>query len=1186
MNVQSKGARRTLAAVCSAAVVAAGASFFAAPAHAAGVTLAYGPTSTSATITNLNPLASAANAATAYGLKVTGATASDPDPMRLSVLTGPTGGSVSVERRAGNGAPTSARIGVTAATTVNGGGAAGGGNTIPVADETGFSVGDWIVLLGTTSATTEFAQVSAVAANTLTTNTNLVNTHASGKVVYDLGAPDGTATTLPGDESGNASVTVAAATGFAVGDWVRVDGDADAVAKNDIRQITAISGTTFTLNAALQGGGLHGAGDDFVKLGSTGTGASAAAAGDTSLTVTTSKGISAGDSVLVSDGTTNETALVSAVPDATTLTLADPLGFAHAVGSLAVKLQSTAVGFSPVAVGYSHQVVNYSTSTNSDNMYLAATKPGTYTLQFYKDRNGNSVYDSSQDDAAPVFTLTVKDVNTTTADTSDDLAPVLTVPPSVTLGQTITPTVSLGGLSSIDTRGSSGSPSVGVLGSALATASAITFTNNSGIGGGGAGTRAFDGTNIYRQSDVAGVADTDTTTFTIGSGITRTAQTTFVDNTVNSVAEDVTNVVGTVKDDAGAGARTVHIKTGTGTVTYTATVKHGGTVVSGALVYFTLTTGTHSPGLTADGTLVSSNSTTKVYSAVSDSDGVATLKVTSDTTTAGTTYTVLPSSNTHDGDLLSASYETVAATTLENTNSAASLLVTPGSSATLTGRLLDQFDAPFVPTGSDPLQVAVRIPAGGATDGNAALSGGSFSYTYTPATTPTAGTQTSFDFYYNATTPVDGTDSAINWASTATPASVTITAPVASATVTQKAATAAHGAGTVVTGSTLDASSAGLAYKVVTLSGTPGVYFSTVANPTTSSTDDLKTSLDVATNGSGAYTAYAFFTRIGTATITATSGTATKSVDVSVTQTADPYKVVAIDSAVQPGGTSVVSGRVENGFGFPVSGAQVDLSLGASTLAALGATSVTTSSDGVWSTTLSGASDGDGQATLTATLHGQTTNVTADTTWLDDAGLTIPHGEYQDTATITVDPNINRTTVSAPASHAGAGMVRLTGHAKPGATVEVYAKPTGTSTPFALVGVATAGTDGDWSDSEYVARTTTFYAKTTVSSSSTVTVVVTAPSHTPRDTIAKAGCTALGSGKVAVSITGNGNGRTVVTVYQLVGTKWVKVTTVKVSSKGAASAKVKLGKGKRTLKLVYATPGKTATSKTVTVTVK
>ena len=1172
MNLQGKGARRSLAAVCSTAVVAAGVSFMAAPAQAAGVTLGFGPTATSATIVNLDPTVSATTAGTAYGLKITGSSV-DSAPVRVAVLSGPTNGVLKIQRRAGNGIPVPTSAVVTAATTV-GTAVVAGDTSVAVASSTGFAAGDAVALTGA-DGLTEYALVSSTSAGHVVLDDGAVNAHAIGKAVYDLG-PAGASTTLTADPGADAtSLTVGSTAGMSVGDLVSIAGDT--LAHGQVRRITAKTGTTLTVAAISHTDADHDVTMEVVDLGPGTDVHGAVTAADTSVTVASTAGFAAGDNIVISDATTTETLTVSAITSGTVLALAEAATAAHATGSAVFKVGATASGWTSVPVGVSRQVPGFNLATNNDSIYLAARTPGAYTLQFFKDRNGNSVYDAGQDDATPVFTLTSMDVDNVVAGTSDDLAPTLTVASSVGVGQAITPTVTTG-LTSVDTRGSVSG--VGVLGTAVAANSTLVFTPGAtGINGGGAGALSFDGTSIYRTSDVSSTAGSASTAFSIGSYVTRSAPTTFTASSAAHVTAGSTDVAGTVKNTGGA----VAVKTGTADVTYTALVTDGaGTPapIAGETVYFTLSIASGGPVLTADGTLVSSTSTTKVYSAVTNSSGIASLKVTSATTTAGTTYGVLPKAGTITaGTTQTALYANVTPTSIDNLNTASSLIVTPGTSVDLKGRLLDQFGGLYKPSGSDPVQVAVRVAAGGATIGNAPFAAdGTFSYTYAPSTTPTAGTSTSWDFYY-ATNTINGPDSAVNWASATAVANITISAPASTATPTQEKGTLTPAAGTAVTGVVSDASNAVLAYKPVVLTGTEGVYFSTAATPTTAATDDLATTITVAANGSGSYSAYAFFTKAGPATITVTSGTATKTVTVAVTQASDPYKVLAMDSTVGPGESSVVSGTVQNAWGFPVSGAVVNLSLGSSTVAALGSASVTTGADGIWSTTITGASAGDGDAVLTATLNTQTANATAHADWLGNAGLTIAAGVFQDTAKITVDPNINKTVLMAPASRMGSGKVTVYGKAKPGASVEIFAKTAYTSLPYALVGVATANSAGDWSDDEYVTSSTTFYAKTSVSSSSTVTVVVKGAAVAAS---AKVSTKALGGGVVRVSVNGMPNKAGTITVY----VNGTRVRTIASNAAGDGTISVKTSRGRKTFKVVFSAPGCTAGSTSVVVTVK
>jgi hypothetical protein len=250
--------------VCSTAVVAAGASFFAAgPAGAAGVTLAYGPNATSATIANLDPTVSSTNAATAYGLKVTGASASDSDPLRLSVLSGPTSGAVKFERVSGSGAPVATAGAVTARTTVDALTVAGTTTNVQVVDSTGFVAGHVVALVGATGATTEYALIASIPDGThVTLASPTVNAPAQGKAIYDIG-PVKASTVASADPSSSATATVSTTSGFAVGDWIYVQ--ADTAANSEVFRATALTGSSVTLSNALSAN--HASGNEVVDLG-------------------------------------------------------------------------------------------------------------------------------------------------------------------------------------------------------------------------------------------------------------------------------------------------------------------------------------------------------------------------------------------------------------------------------------------------------------------------------------------------------------------------------------------------------------------------------------------------------------------------------------------------------------------------------------------------------------------------------------------------------------------------------------------------------------------------------------------------------------------------------------------------------------------------------------------------------
>ena len=130
---------------------------------------------------------------------------------------------------------------------------------------------------------------------------------------------------------------------------------------------------------------------------------------------------------------------------------------------------------------------------------------------------------------------------------------------------------------------------------------------------------------------------------------------------------------------------------------------------------------------------------------------------------------------------------------------------------------------------------------------------------------------------------------------------------------------------------------------------------------------------------------------------------------------------------------------------------------------------------------------------------------------------------------------------------------------------------------------------GDWTATETISVSTTFIAKSlgahpSTSSQITVTIkplVVVIPD--PKNF--KPSAKVLGMGRVTITAVGNGDTRSVVTIYQVVGKKLVKVTSVKVNAKGVASATIKTSKGSKTYKIVYINGPKSA-AKTITVRVK
>jgi hypothetical protein len=1075
MNFKDKRKRRIAVVTASAAIVTAG-GITAVNAIAAGETLAYGPTGTSATITNLDVTASSANALAAYGLKVTGASSGDTDPLRFEVLTGPSNAAAGVlaERISANGAPAANAAGTQ-------------------------------------------LQTGAAALITFTS--------AVGKTLTLSGIP-------------SADVT-----------------------------------------------------GHVLRFGTGGTAVYAYVA-------------SAG-------GTANPV-------------LDHAFGTVPA-GGVAVYDMGTSA-FVNTAVAASSQVIGYSSSTN-DNLYLGATYPGTYTVRFYKDRNDNGAYDSGQDDATPAFTLNVKDVNnTTSATTTDDLVPVITVPSSTGIGQKITAKVATG-LTTTDTRGLDGgvSPAVGVLGEKIAAKSTLTFAGPGGIAGAGLGALGFDGSAVSRTSDtITDAASAATTTYGIGSAISVQSTTNVVNNNVSGVdlaSSDVTGSVkvqpvdvknaGTVRTASGthavatlnlnlaagaslnghrlrvslagehteyvtvasgaagpaltlasplvydhsAGSRVedmsaVAVKTGTAAVTYTATVTDGDTDKSGNTVYFTLG-GTDIASLTTNGTTV--DATNHVFSTTTDANGVASLTVTDGASTR-VAYTVSASSNNVSGATLTSTYSDAAAGAVTITSSAAQLSpAVTSTSVTVAGKLTDQFGASFQP----PSGLSQQVDVTNAATAHVVVTNGAFSYAYTPAIAPTAGSQSTLTFTYNVGSNPSA-NAVINWASATAANAVTITGPT-TATTPNVPHYDGIGTGTTVTGAVTDSSNTGLAYKTVTLTGDAGVYFSTSATGT-----GMVSSLDVPTNSSGIYTAYAFYTKTGAAKITAMSEGKSASVTSTVNAAANTqaYNLTISNVATMPNSTTVVSGKVTDIFGNPVEANNlVTLTPDTVGLGVLGGSLLTTNANGEFSTTfVAGATSG--MVTVTATINGGT-NRTPDDTWNTIGGLTLPKGVSKATGTVTIAPDA--VALAGPKSRLGAGNVTLTGTARPGASVDVYKK---TASGLTLVDSTTADGTGKFSATAHVSANTVFLAKSPTATSPAIVVHV-------KSTIKVVTKVARG-GVLRVSVSGGPSRHGTITVWITHGKKTTKV--IAHVTGGGKTWVLKPGKGYTTIKATYASSGCDASS--------
>lgn len=832
-------------------------------------------------------------------------------------------------------------------------------------------------------------------------------------------------------------------------------------------------------------------------------------------------------------------------------------------------------------------------------LYFAPDVAGTYKVHLV-DTQGTGATDD--DIVGPTITLTVKDISGL-APTTDDWAP--TVSNSVTsagIGAPITTTVDLSGLTLTDGRGTSSGK--GVLGDGVAALTGVSFA------GAGLAATAYTGvTNpggtlllAVNQTSIAGTLvatarfDNTGNGLAVGDLLLGTASTTITSNGVTAVPGlAVTPVTGSVLTSTGAAT----IKPGTAAATYTVSANNVVTPVSGATVYFTLTSGVNTPVLTADGTLISSATGSKIYSAVTNSLGVASLTVTSATTTALTTYTVSAASNGVAGSApvsVLATYTAPAATTFVSDNTAAELTPTPvaGISVTLKGKVIDQFGASFTPAASGTQTVTVSVPAG-TTLCNSVITAGAFSCVYTPATLPVAGTQTTYRYVYAGATTYDGN---ISWSSSVAAATVVLTSPnatVAGANLSdhttispgQSSATTGLGAGVdaddfgdaagQVTGTVADAANAPLAFKAVTLTGGSGVYFSTAATPGATTVDDLKTSITVVTNASGVFSGgYAFFTKSGTVKVTATSGSVKDEASVTTDASSDPYKVTVNDVAGTPGSTLIVTGTIKDAFGNGVPDSDASLSIGTSTLGSFGDSTPTTNAAGVFSTTFTSGSNQSGSADLVATLVGQTANAVPVVGWLANAGLTITHGEYRDQATLTV--TALKLTLSATGRLNGGGRARLSGNFVANTGVDIYSKALGESS-YKLLDSVETDADGDYGASYVIKKTTRFLAKSAGLSSKVRTTYV-------YSTVTLTG-KSYSHNRATLRANGAPNAKGTLTFYRKVSGRDPKLGSIISNSDGKGTITVTLPRGVRSVYVVFRAPGTFAgTSTTVKIRVK
>ncbi|GAB6899918.1 beta strand repeat-containing protein [Kineosporia succinea] len=822
---------------------------------------------------------------------------------------------------------------------------------------------------------------------------------------------------------------------------------------------------------------------------------------------------------------------------------------------------------------------------NADNIFFTAQQPGTYKMHFL---DSGAQAGTDDDNTSPTITLTVKDATTQSAGNTDDVAPTVTTnKASVGVGDPITATADLSAWTLTDSRGTS--DGAGVLGSQLNKLVGIGLAG-AGLGAGAntptvgtwkdgksSRTTAVNGTNAAGTVTATATFDRDGdgTPDALPAGAVGTTATTTVASTgVTSIPKlEATAVTGAVVNGAG----TVSVKAGTKAITYKATVANSGTAtdIANKNVYFTVA-GADAANVTTSGTTV--DAANRIYSATTDASGVATITLTDNAATPST-YTVAASSNGQasggagNAVSLTTTYAAAAIDAVKITSSSADLTPTVGTaSVTVKGKLVDQFGADYKPSGNDSLQVAVS----GAATANTPVTDGTFSYTYTPTTPPTAGTPQTLTFTYGAKT----VNAVINWASSAAAASITLTTPADKATgqTLQTSASPANN-GLAIAGTVLDASNAGLAFKGVKLTGGEGVWFSKSATPDADS--PLVESLDTVANGSGALTgAYVFFTKAGEHKVTATSGsaTATSTVTVSAPVATAGWNVEMADASGDPGSTLIVSGKVTDVFGNAVQNATVTLSQEPTTIGSLAATNLTTNAAGVFSTTFVSGSNAKGDVDVTAEITNNAATLTPNAAW-KTAGVTLKDGVDKVESTIAVArAELTLSSSGKLVSGPKGASAKLSGTFTPNSTVDIYAKASG-ELAYQWTDSVKTDDEGEWGAEVQINKSTRFIAKANgLSSPSTETqlwadVILTAK--------------ALGKGKVELFANGDPNVKGTLSFYRSIAGTDPLLKKITASDFGSGKTIVPLPKGGRSVYVVYKAPGVgAAQSKTLKITVK
>jgi len=359
------------------------------------------------------------------------------------------------------------------------------------------------------------------------------------------------------------------------------------------------------------------------------------------------------------------------------------------------------------------------------------------------------------------------------------------------------------------------------------------------------------------------------------------------------------------------------------------------------------------------------------------------------------------------------------------------------------------------------------------------------------------------------------------------------------------------------TGTVKDSSSAGLAFKKVTLTATQGVYFSADATGA-----NLVNTIDVAADSSGNYAVWTVFTRSGTATITATSEGKSAKYDQVVNKAASDqgYTLNVTSQSAMPSSTVVISGRVNDAFGNPVSLETVNIVPDDITYGVLGNSFPDTNDSGDYSTTFT-----TGSKTGKVFLSAKITAPTLVTWWSSVAGITFPAKNEVATGNITIAADAVSLSVN-KATLVGGGNVTVKGNTRHNAAVDVYFKVPGEG--LQLIDSVTADGNGDFSVPATVKKSGSFLAKTSTATSQSVSVKVVST--------AKISARSLGKGWIRVSVSGGpSKSGTVVLWQRLKGGKLKKLATVHTTT-GGVSWKIKTGKGTFTYRATYTSDGASA----------